>query len=52
MRKYEKSVFEAPLRSFGNSKKLVSSFSFFEAKACGAEPVWIEEVEINLKFLK
>jgi hypothetical protein len=40
------------LRSFKNFIKLTSSFSFFEARACGARLVWIEEAEINLKFLK
>jgi hypothetical protein len=25
---------------------------FFEIRACGAEPVWIKEAKIDLKFLK
>jgi hypothetical protein len=32
--------------------KLASSFSFFETKSCRAGPVWLEEAEIDLKFLK
>jgi hypothetical protein len=32
--------------------KLAYSFSFFEVRACGTGPVWIKEVEIDLKFLK
>jgi hypothetical protein len=32
--------------------KLVSSFNFFEARARGAGPVWIEESKIDLKILK
>jgi hypothetical protein len=38
------------LSSFKNFIKLTSSFSFFEARAGGAGPVWIDEIE--LKFLK
>jgi hypothetical protein len=32
--------------------KLTFSFGFFKVKARGAGPVWIEEVDIDLKFLK
>jgi hypothetical protein len=32
--------------------KLVSSFSFFKARASGVRSVWIDEAEIDLKFLK
>jgi hypothetical protein len=41
-----------PSRSFKNFMKLVSSFSFFGTRARGAGPVWIEQAEIDLKFLK
>jgi hypothetical protein len=40
------------LRSFKIFIKLVYSFTFFEARAHGAGPVWIEEIEIYLKILK
>jgi hypothetical protein len=32
--------------------KLAYSFNFFEARARAARPIWIEEAEIGLKFLK
>jgi hypothetical protein len=50
MRWYKNSVFEASLKSFKIFMKLASIF--FEIRACGAEPVWIKEAEIDLKFLK
>jgi hypothetical protein len=40
------------LSSFENFMKLVSSFSFFKARASGVRSVWIDEAEIDLKFLK
>jgi hypothetical protein len=44
--------FKHHLRSFGTFMKLVCSFFFFEARACRAEFVWIEEAEIDLKLSK
>jgi hypothetical protein len=52
MKRYENSFLKHPLRSFENFMKLASSFSFFEIRARGAEPVWIEQAKIDLKFLK
>jgi hypothetical protein len=48
-----KTVFlKHPWKSFENFTKLAFSFSFFEARAREVGPVWIEETEIDLKFLK
>jgi hypothetical protein len=48
-----KTVFlKHPLRSFMNFMKRASSFDFFKTKARGAGPVWVEEVQTKLKFLK
>jgi hypothetical protein len=44
--------FKHHLRSLKFFMKLVTSFSFFKARARVVEPVWIENVEINLKFFK
>jgi hypothetical protein len=40
------------LRSFKFFIKLTTSFSFIEARAYRVEPVWIENTEIDFKFLK
>jgi hypothetical protein len=52
MRRYENYVFKHPLRNLKNFMKLAYSFSFFEVRAHKARPIWIEEAEIDLKFLK